>query len=74
MTEHLNQLIKTLSSSWSDELWNPVSGECLNTVIKFQIESAHKQLEILHKGMMKKATRIGDTCNMTVALYNEIRC
>jgi hypothetical protein len=40
MTEHLNHLIKTLSSSWSDELWNPVSGECLNTVIKFQIESA----------------------------------
>lgn len=28
----------------------------------------------MHKGMVKKAAKIGDTCNVTINLYNDIRC
>ena len=35
---------------------------------------ADRHLQILHQGMLKKAKKIGDTCNVTVNLYNDIKC
>jgi len=35
---------------------------------------AERQLQILHRGMMSKAKKIGDTCNVTINLYNDIKC
>ena len=42
MEEAIDQIVKTLSASWPDSLWDHETGRCLNQVIEFQIENAKK--------------------------------
>ena len=43
MEEEIDKIITTFSTSWPNELWDPVSKTCLNEVIRLQIKNAIKR-------------------------------
>ena len=42
MEEAIDQIVKTLSASWPNSLWDHETRKCLNQVIALQIENAKK--------------------------------